>query len=595
MSLVLSRRDLDFVLYEWLGISELTQRPRYSEHTRETLDAALDLAERLATTYFAPYNKKGDQQEPHFDGQRVTTLPELATALREFASAGMLAADKDHEVGGFQLPVAIERACFAWFLGANFGFACYSLLTMANAGLLLRYGNREQIVSYAQPMLSGRFAGTMCLSEPHAGSSLSDVRMRAEPRPDGTYRLFGNKMWISGGEHEACENIIHLVLARIPGSPAGVKGLSLFLVPRQLLDLHGEPAERNDITTAGLNRKMGTHSTVNCALNFGEGRFLPDGEAGAKGWLVGGVNQGLACMFQMMNEARIAIGLAATALGYTAYLHALNYARTRLQGRHPSLKDAQSPQVPIMTHADVRKMLLAQKCYAEGALALTLYCARLVDDERTLDGYGRSDATLMLEILTPIAKSWPSQWCLKGCDLAIQVHGGYGYTRDFNVEQFYRDNRLNPIHEGTHGIQALDLLGRKVSMANGRAFQLLLKRIGATIARAQHDPELIELAGQLECRVRRVKNLTETLVKLPDRNHALANASAYLDVLGHIVVAWLWLDQLILLQRRSGAYYEGKRRAAGYFFHWELPTVDLPLQRLEALDTIALDMNDAWF
>ncbi len=594
-SLVLSRRDIDFLLFEWLKVTELCERARYAEHSRDTMDAALDVAEQIATTYFAPFNKKGDQQEPTYQNGRVETLEELTVALREFASAGLLAADKDYDLGGMQLPVVVERTCLTWFLGANYGFACYPLLTMANAGLLMHYGSAEQIDSYVHPMLAGRFSGTMCLSEPGAGSGLSEVRTRAEPQSDGSYRLFGAKMWISGGEHEASENIIHLVLARIPGSPPGVKGLSLFLVPRRLLAADGTLGERNDIAFAGLNHKMGTHSTVNCLLNFGEGRFLLDGKPGAKGWLVGGVNQGLACMFLMMNEARIAVGLAATALGYTAYLHSLDYARTRLQGRLPSNKDPSSPPVPIIAHPDVRRMLLAQKCYAEGSLALMLYCARLVDDERTLEGDLCRDATLLLDILTPIAKSWPSQWCLKGCDLAIQVHGGYGYTRDYNVEQFYRDNRLNQIHEGTHGIHGLDLLGRKVAMAGGRAFELLMDRIGETIARCGQLPALVGFAQQLEPRVRRIKAVTRMLVEMPERDRALSNASVYLEVLGHVVVAWLWLDQLIVVNSRAGDFYEGKRRAADYFFKWELPGVDAPLDRLDAADTATFEMREAWF
>jgi len=594
-SLVLSRRDLDFLLYDWLQVTKLCERPRYAEHSRETLDAALDVAEAVATTYFAPFNKKGDQQEPRYENGRVETVPELAVALKEFASSGFLAADKDQQFGGMQLPVVVERACFAWFLGANYGFACYPLLTRANAGLLLHYGNAEQIESYVYPMLDGRFSGTMCLSEPGAGSALTEVRTRAEPQSDGSYRLFGSKMWVSGGEHEATENIIHLVLARIPGSPPGVKGLSLFLVPRLLLTEKGTSSQRNDIALAGLNHKMGTRSAVNCLLNFGEGRFRPAGAVGAKGWLVGAVNQGLACMFMMMNEARIAVGLSATALGYTAYLHSLDYSRTRLQGRLPSNKNPLSPPVSIISHSDVRRMLLAQKCYAEGALALILYCARLVDDERTLENPARHDATLLLDILTPVAKSWPSQWCLKGCDLAIQVHGGYGYTRDYNVEQFYRDNRLNLIHEGTHGIHGLDLLGRKVSMAEGRAFQLLVDRIDDSISRCKQLTGLAGLAQQLEERVRRIKAVTRTHVAMADRDRALANASAYLEVLGHIIVAWLWLDQSPALMAGDGGFYEGKRQVVQYFFGWELPSVDPVIERLEAADTTVFAMQEAWF
>ena len=486
-SLILSRRDLEFLLYEWLDAESLALRPRFADHSRETFDAALDTSERIASEFFAPHNKKSDQSEPFFDGERVHLIPEIKTAVDAFAAAGLVAATQDYNLGGMQLPTVIDKACMAYFMGANVATAGYPFLTIGNTNLILAHGSQQQIDAFVRPMLAGRFMGTMCLSEPQAGSSLSDIKTRAEPQQDGTYRLIGNKMWISGGEHDLAENIVHLVLAKIPGGPAGVKGISLFIVPKYLLNADGSIGERNDVALAGLNHKMGYRGTVNTLLNFGEGKWKPEGKPGAIGYLVGKAHQGLACMFHMMNEARIGVGLGATMLGYTGYLHALDYARNRPQGRHPQAKDPNSPQLALVEHTDVRRMLLAQKAYAEGALALNLYCARLVDEEKTAeDETARREATLLLDILTPIAKSWPSQWCLEANSLAIQVHGGYGYTRDYNVEQFYRDNRLNPIHEGTHGIQALDLLGRKVVMQDGAAFKMLQTRIEKTLHAAAH-------------------------------------------------------------------------------------------------------------
>ena len=475
MSLILSRRDLNFLLYEWLRVEELTSIPRYSEHTRETFDAALDTCEKIATELFATHNKKSDQQEPHFDGETVHIIPEVKTALDAFNAAGLMAAGQDYELGGMQLPLVVEKACFAYFLGANAATAAYPFLTIGNANLLLTYGTSAQIDAFVRPEMDGRFFGTMCLSEPQAGSSLSDITTRAEfegESPLGQqYRLRGNKMWISGGEHELSENIVHLVLAKIPGPDGkltpGVSGISLFVVPKYLVNGDGSLGEHNDVVLAGLNHKMGYRGTTNCLLNFGEGvKYRPGDKAGAIGYLVGQPGRGLACMFHMMNEARIGVGLGAAVLGYAGYLHALDYARNRPQGRAIGKggKDSASPQVKLIEHADIRRMLLAQKSYTEGALALNLYCAKLVDEERAAQAVGdttaRESATLLLDILTPIAKSWPSQWCLEANNLAIQVHGGYGYTREYNVEQFYRDNRLNAIHEGTHGIQGLDLLGR---------------------------------------------------------------------------------------------------------------------------------------
>jgi butyryl-CoA dehydrogenase len=578
-SLLLSRRDLDFLLHEWLDVTALTHRERYAEHSRETFDAVLELAETVATRDFAPHNRRNDVEEPTFDGTRVHLHEEIGTALRVFADAGFLTAGMPADVGGMQLPVTVAQAVMAWFQAANVGTSAYPFLTIANANLLLAHGTPEQVETYVKPMLEGRYFGTMCLSEPQAGSSLADITTTATPQADGSYRVVGNKMWISGGDHELGENIVHLVLARIPGCPPGAKGISLLLVPKVL-----PSGERNDVHLAGLNHKMGFRGTVNTLLNFGE-------HGGATGWLVGRENEGLAAMFHMMNEARIGVGLGATCLGYSGYLHALDYARSRPQGRPVTSKDPAAPMVPLVEHPDVRRMLLASKAYVEGALALELYCARLVDEERT--GADPDRAHLLLDVLTPVAKSWPSQWCLAANDLAIQVHGGYGYTRDYPVEQLYRDNRLNPIHEGTHGIQALDLLGRKVTMQGGAGLALLAETIGATTDRARtaHPVE----AAALDAAVARVLQVTGTLWGTGDPALALANASVYLEAVGHVVVAWMWLEQLVAVQGKDGDFYDGKRAAAAYFFRWELPRTGPQLDLLASLDRTTLDMRDTWF
>ncbi len=594
-SLILSRRDIDFMLYEWLNAESLTHLPRYADHSRETFDAVLDLSEQIATEHFASHNRKNDANEPWFDGETVHMIPEVKAALDIFAEAGLIAAGQDYDLGGMQLPTLVEKACFAWFLAANVGTAAYPFLTIGNANLLLTYGTAEQQQTWVKPMMDGRFFGTMCLSEPQAGSSLADIRTRAEPDGAGRYRVFGNKMWISGGEHGLSENIVHLVLARLPDAPAGVKGISLFIVPRHLLREDGSVGEHNDVVLAGLNHKMGYRGTTNTLLNFGEGKFTPEGKPGAIGFLVGEAHKGLSYMFHMMNEARIGVGLGAAALGYTGYLHALAYARERKQGRSPGAKDPSLPAVPIIEHTDVKRMLLAQKAYVEGGLGLNLYCARLVDEERTSEGQDRERATLLLDMLTPVAKSWPSQWCLEANNLAIQVHGGYGYTRDYNVEQFYRDNRLNPIHEGTHGIQALDLLGRKVVMQDGLGLDLLLDLIQATTAQAAQSPELAEAGAQLDAAVYRLADVTRKLHASGQPALTLANAAVYLEAFGHIVVAWIWLEQMLAAAAGSGDFYTGKRQAGRWFFAWELPKTGQWLDLLASLDDTCLTMRDAWF
>ncbi|SFF55473.1 Acyl-CoA dehydrogenase [Actinoplanes philippinensis] len=567
MSKVFSRRDLDFLLYEWLDAEALTARERFAEHSRETFDAFLDVSQQIAERDFAPHNRTGDLNEPTFDGETVTIIPEVSRALRVFAESGLIAAGFPAEHGGLQLPHVVQRACFLWFQAANTGTSAYAMLTAGNAHLLLAHGTDEQISRYVHPMLEGRFTGTMCLSEPQAGSSLSDVATKAVRQDDGTYRINGGKMWISGGDHELSENIIHLVLARVEGAPAGVKGLSLFIVPKKRLDT----GERNGVVLAGLNHKMGYRGTTNTVLAFDD----------AIGELVGEEGRGLAYMFHMMNEARIGVGSGAVALGYTGYLHALAYARERLQGRPVGDKDPAAPPVPIVTHPDVRRMLLASKSYVEGGLALVLYAAKLLDEPSP-------ENDLLLDVLTPIVKAWPSQWCRLADDHAIQVHGGYGYTREYPVEQFYRDNRLNSIHEGTDGIQALDLLGRKVTMKGGAGLALLLDRI---IATADKTPDL---GGPVKKAADRLAATTATLWAGGDAEKALVNATAYLDAAGHLVIAWMWLEQRRAAEGKEGAFYEGKRLAAQYFVTHELPRIGPLLDLLDSGDTLLRDMDDAW-
>jgi alkylation response protein AidB-like acyl-CoA dehydrogenase len=586
-STVLSRRDLDFLLYEWLRVDELTKRERFAEHSRETFDGALDLCEQLATRYFAPHNKKSDANEPTFDGEKVTVIPEVKEALDALAQADLVSMAMDAELGGAQLPATVASAGFAWFAAANVSTSGYVMLTMANANLLAKFGSDEQIDTFVKPMMAGRFSGTMALSETQAGSSLADILTRAEPQQDGSYRLFGSKMWISGGEHELNENIVNLVLAKIPGGPAGTKGISLFIAPKFLVNADGSVGERNDVVLAGLNHKMGQRGITNTVLNFGEGQFTPAGKPGAVGYLVGKPHRGLAYMFHMMNEARLGVGMAAVALGYTGYLKSLEYARERPQGRPVTAKDPSMPQIPIIQHPDVKRMLLAQKAYVEGGMALALYCAKLVDCEEN-DG--------LLDILTPVAKSWPSQWCLEANSLAIQVHGGYGYTREYDVEQHYRDNRLNPIHEGTHGIQSLDLLGRKVTQRNGASLAALAAAVAQTIDAARATGgNVADLAAHLEATFGRLVGVTTAMFGSGEVDAALANSVVYLEAFGHIVIAWMWLEQLVACNGRSGDFYDGKRQAARYFFRYELPKTAAQLDLLESLDRTTLDMRDSWF
>jgi alkylation response protein AidB-like acyl-CoA dehydrogenase len=612
MAELIERRLLSFVLHDWLQVAQLTAYPAFADHSRDTFDAALEAAEQLAANEFAPFNRELDENEPTFDGERVHIHPKVRTALDAFVASGFMAAAQAVEHGGMQLPVVVEKACLAFFKAANIAASAYPFLTIGNANLLLAHATPKQIEVFAKPELAGRFFGTMCLSEPQAGSSLSDIRTRAvadgdesEAGPLGArYRLFGNKMWISGGEHELAENIVHLVLAKIPqpdGSlPSGVKGISIFIVPRRLVGTDGASGERNDVALAGLNHKMGYRGTVNTLLNFGEGRFKPEGRAGAIGYRVGAPGQGLAIMFHMMNEARIGVGLGATMLGYAGFRYSLQYARERPQGRPmgPAGKDPTQPQVPIIRHADIRRMLLAQKAYTEGALALNLYCARLVDEQHHAPHEAqRADAALLLEMLTPIAKSWPSEWCLEANNLAIQILGGYGYTRDYPVEQYWRDNRLNMIHEGTHGIQALDLLGRKVVMREGAGLKLVANRIAETVTAASNigDPQLARWAGALQATLQRVDAATRRLWSRGDPDGTLAYATPYMQAFGHTVLAWLWLDMSRVAIASDDADLRGGVLAAcRYFFAYEIPRIGAWLAPAESGDRSVQDLHEGW-
>ncbi|MDD0837548.1 acyl-CoA dehydrogenase [Curvibacter sp. HBC61] len=605
------RSSIDFLLYQWLNAPALNQRERFSDHSRDTFDAVLDTCERIAREKYAPFNRLVDTQEPHFDGDKVTLPQATHDAQKAYAESGMLSAAQDYDWGGMQLPYTVEAAANAFFACASVSIGS-GMLTTGNANLLMAHGTEAQKNVFARHEFAGRWSGTMCLSEPQAGSSLSDVATRAVP--DGAdhesdplgprYRLKGNKMWISAGEHELTENIIHLVLAKIPGPDGktvpGVRGISLFIVPKKLVTPEGQlTGERNDVALAGLNHKLGWRGTTNTLLNFGEGKFQPGGQAGAIGYLVGRPGEGLKCMFHMMNEARIGVGMAATMLGMAGYLASLDYARNRPQGRPMGVggKDAAQPQIRIIEHADVKRMLLAQKSYCEGALALELFCARLVDEQHTGDAASADEARLLLEVLTPIAKSWPSEWCLEANSLAIQIHGGYGYTRDFPVEQYWRDNRLNMIHEGTHGIQAMDLLARKVLMENGRGLQLLAGRINQTIERAIQQPELAAHANALGAALQQVGSATKAAWATGVPTDALANAVPYMQAFGHTVLAWIWLD-VALAVRASGsrdAAAQGRLAAARFFFHYELPKIGAWLRVVETRDQTCAELPEDAF
>ncbi|HYC04155.1 MAG TPA: acyl-CoA dehydrogenase [Azospirillaceae bacterium] len=589
-------REIHFLLDHVLDVPALLERERFRHLDRGVIDQVVETASKLADSHFAPHNRAADEHEPHVVDGKVVMLPEVKAAVAAMAEAGFMAAHHDEARGGMQLPWTVVQCCFSFFQAANVSTSAYPFLTIGAANLIDSFGTEEQKQRFMAPMLDGRFLGTMALSEPQAGSSLADIRTTATPNEDGSYSITGTKQWISAGEHELSENIVHMVLAKIKGAPAGVKGISLFIVPRFRVNEDGSLGQHNDVHLVSLLHKMGYRGTTSTILGFGE-------NGACQGFLVGQPHQGLSYMFQMMNEARIGVGLGAAALGYAGYRYSLEYAKTRPQGRPVEAKDPASPMVPILRHPDVRRMVLQQKAAAEGALALCFTCARLVDEEKTAETQeARNRARLLLEVLTPIAKSWPSEHCLEANKWAIQILGGYGYTRDYPVEQYYRDNRLNPIHEGTYGIQSLDLLGRKVFMENGAALKLLGEEIGRTIAAASRLPDLAGHAEDLGKALSLVADTTEFLgrARLEGKvAETLANSVAYLELFGHTVMAWTWLRQALAAHAALDAggdedYLRGKLSACRYFFAWELPKIGPQAALLKSLDRTTLDVREEW-
>lgn len=594
------RRDLAFILDDVLDVGALRSTDAFSQFEADEFGAFVDAAVEAAAKIFAPCAEILDEQEPTMRPDGSVTLPsELRTALTAYLEGGYLGAGLPEDIGGMGLPYVIAQAMYAAFFAANAPAAGYPMLTAAAANVLRVFGTEDQKTKFLRPMVEGRYFGTMVLSEPEAGSSLADLRTRAIPQPDGTYHIVGNKMWISGGEHDLSENIVHLVLARIEGAPAGIKGISMFVVPKRRVGDDGALGELNGVTLTGLNHKMGYRGTINTALAFGA-------DAPSVGTLVGTENRGMATMFHMMNEARTGVGLGATMMGYAGYRVSLEYARERVQGRHPDQRGASVPAVPILEHADVRRMLLTQKAYVEGGLGLGLYCAKLIDQHATAaDDETKEALDDLLQVLTPIAKAWPSEFGPRANDLAIQVLGGAGYTRDWPLERYYRDNRLNPIHEGTNGIQGLDLLGRKVTQNQGRAFRRLIAAMQDSVKQHKDVAELEELTAGLSSAIARV---TETTMKLGAAAMGgkirlfLANATEYLHMLGHVVIAWMWLEQAGTAAAQLGgaseddrAFFEGKIHTARFFTRYELPRIERQAALLQRLDDTTLTMQNASF
>ncbi|MEW6262394.1 MAG: acyl-CoA dehydrogenase [Thermodesulfobacteriota bacterium] len=591
-----SERNLKFLLHEVHQAQDLTGFAYFAEHSRESFDLVLDTAARLARDVLKPAHREMDQKPPVFENGRVKVHPLVRPLMKECGAGGWIAAQSPFEAGGQQLPTMINAACAFIMNAANFSASVYPFLTAGAAELIESFGSEELKTTFIPKMHSGEWQGTMALTEPQAGSSLSDITTLAEPTDQGYYLLRGQKIFISAGDHDGVDNIVHLLLAKIKGAPPGVKGISLFVAPK----LRPGPGglEFNDLNVAGIYHKLGYRGCPLTQLSLGENNDC-------RGWLVGEAHRGLPYMFQMMNGARIGVGIQAAAIASAAYYDSLEYARTRLQGRRLTSKDPTTPQIPILEHADVKRMLLFQRAVVEGSLGLLLQVSRYADLAKAAEGEDQEKYALLLDLLTPVAKTYPSEMGILAVSQALQILGGYGYCDEFPVEQHFRDMRIHPIHEGTTGIQGLDLLGRKVVMKQGRALSLYLEELEKTAAAASADEVLAPYGRRLSEASGKLKEVTGRLIGLALEGQVdlfLADSTLYLEFFGIIALAWQWLLQgLALRQGLAGrpseaeaGFYQGKLAAMKFFFHYELPKIQGLVGRLLESDGLVLSVDSGF-
>ncbi|MGO9116788.1 MAG: acyl-CoA dehydrogenase [Desulfomonilaceae bacterium] len=593
-----SRRNLEFLLYEVNRMEQLSALPYFADHTRETYDLVIDTALKLARNLIYPYLREMDEKAPFLENGEVKVHPAVKTMMKEWGEGGWISSSMPYEVGGQQLPITLHMLCNYIFAAANFAATGFPGLTTGAAHLILSYASDELKQTYVPQMLAGEWQGTMALTEPQAGSSLSDIITTAYPTDNGYYNIKGQKIFISAGDHDGVENVIHMMLAKIKGAPAGIKGISLFLVPKKRIGDSGA-LESNDVTVATVYHKLGYRGCPITQLSMGE-------NDNCRGYLVGEPHKGLSYMFQMMNEARIGVGMQATAIATAAYYTSLEYAKERPQGRKLTSKDPTLPPVPIIEHADIRRMLLFQRAITEGSLAVILQCAMYTDLARTEDLEQKKRYDLLLDLLTPVAKSYGAENGILSVSQGLQILGGYGYCQEFPMEQYFRDIRIHTIHEGTTGIQGMDLLGRKVIMKNGEAMRLYIAEVEAAIQEASQYEGLKPYADRLKAALEQLQNVTLFRVQFALKGEIeefLADATLYLDFFGIIAVAWQWLIQGIAAQKglnnvgsdAEKNFYKGKLHTMKYFFHYELPKTHGLAARLLEADGLTVGTNDPVF
>ncbi len=594
----MSMRNLKFLLYEVFDAASLTEHPYFEEYDRRMLDMVLEAAEELARGLLWPYFQEMDRNPPELTDTGVKVHPSVKKSLKEMGDGGWIAMTVPEELDGQQLPQIIADACRFIFCAANYSGSAYYGLSDGAARLIENFGSKALYDAYVPHMRSGRWQGTMALTESEAGSSLSDITTTAEPTEAGDYRIRGQKVFISAGDHDCVENVVHLMLAKITGAPPGVKGISLFVVPKKRIDEKGDLVP-NDVAVSGIFHKLGYRGCPATQLSIGD-------HDDCHGYLVGEPHNGLRYMFQMMNEARIGVGLGACSMATAAYYASLDYAHSRKQGRKIEDKDPTNPPVAIIEHADVKRMLLLQRSVVEGSLSLLLQCSLYVDLMEVAVPEEKERYSLLLDLLTPVAKSYPSETGILSISMGLQCFGGSGFCDDYPLEQYYRDARIHPIHEGTTGIHGLDLLGRKVPMHNGKAFHLFCGEVETAIGMAAEMPTLEPYGRQLSDALEELKQVTGHLAAVGREKgieQAMADATLYLELFGLIAIAWQWLLQGISVagalngapSKTEADFYRGKFYALRYFFGYELPKARGLLERLTHTDGLTVEMQKEWF
>ena len=599
---IADRRDVDFVLHEQLRIETLSEHEKYAEFNKKTIDLIISEARNLAVKELLPIQIDGDREGARFEGGNVTVPESFHKAWDLFKEGEWVALSNDPEWGGQGMSATLSLAANDYFIGANFAFMMYPGLTHGAGRLVQTFGTDQQKKLFLKKMFTGEWTGTMMLTEPEAGSDLGALTASAVKNDDGTYSITGNKIFISSGEHDMADNIIHPMLARIEGAPQGTKGISLFLVPKIWVNDDGSLGEPNDVVCTGIEEKMGIHGNATCSLSLGS-------KGNCRGTLLGEENKGMRAMFQMMNEARLLVGLQGLACASSAYMYAVNYARERVQGRHllKALED-NAPSVPIIEHPDIRRMLLTMKVYVEGMRSLLYYIGNCEDKfQISANEEDKARYQGLMDVLIPMAKGYVTDKAFEVCSLGVQVYGGYGYIKEYPMEQLMRDCRITQIYEGTNGIQAMDLLGRKLGMNKGKPIMDLLGEVQQTIAAAKSISSLQDVSAKVEAAVNKLGEVAlhigQTAMSADTRMNAFAHAYSFMEVFGDVVFAWLllWRASIAAQNLENGArkkdvaFYEGQIKSVEFFAHSILPVSLGKMNVILAADSTAVDISEDAF